>query len=195
MDVGLRKWLDQTEINFYNSCYIWLDYNQDLLFSISAKKTNKTIDHSRFQYIYWFDRHLLFCVERIFLRNSSFRFVSRFARYTWMGGGALSNCNDSFKKGTKLLRLMLQNVRSWTARVEGNFQRLLKWSSSHVNEIKPMANGMKRKRTDNRASKLFNDLSLLTKCYLLIVCGREEIIGPYPWELSYNSKSGAATSL
>lgn len=31
--------------------------------------------------------------------------------------------------------------------------------------------------------------------YLQSDCGREEIIGPYPCELSYNSNNGAATSL
>lgn len=31
--------------------------------------------------------------------------------------------------------------------------------------------------------------------YLQSDCGREEIIGPYPWELSYSSNSGAATNL
>ena len=31
--------------------------------------------------------------------------------------------------------------------------------------------------------------------YLLSVCGRLEMMGPYPAELSYSSNSGAATSL
>lgn len=31
--------------------------------------------------------------------------------------------------------------------------------------------------------------------YLQSDCGKEEIIGPYPCELSYNSNNGAATNL
>lgn len=31
--------------------------------------------------------------------------------------------------------------------------------------------------------------------HLHSACGNDEIIGPYPWELSYSSNSGAATSL
>jgi hypothetical protein len=33
------------------------------------------------------------------------------------------------------------------------------------------------------------------KTHLQSACGNDEIIGPYPWALSYNSNSGAATSL
>lgn len=31
--------------------------------------------------------------------------------------------------------------------------------------------------------------------YLHKACGKDDMIGPYPWALSYNSNRGAATSL
>lgn len=35
----------------------------------------------------------------------------------------------------------------------------------------------------------------LQNSYLHNACGNDDIIGPYPWELSYSSNNGAATSL